>query len=380
MAISVTHALVSAVVDEAEAGIVGPSEWNAAHTVSGTVDAVNGGFGTNISASSGVPLFAAGVPTFTSTTGTGNFVRATSPTLVTPALGTPSSVTLTNATGLPIATGVSGLAAGIATFLATPSSANLAAAITNETGSGALVFATSPTLVTPVLGTPASGTLTNCTGLPVSTGVSGLGAGVATFLATPSSANLASALTDETGSGAAVFANAPSFTGQPTIPTINLTGGQIVFPSTQSASGNANTLDDYEEGTFTPAITFVTPGNLSVAYTLQSGTYAKVGRIVNLHVAVVTSSFSHTTASGNLQITGMPFVSGITSVAQREGGIQWEGITIANYTDMCPTLEDLSATITIRASGSAQTPRPIAASDMPTGGTVVFRGGVTYLA
>jgi hypothetical protein len=62
---------------------------------------------------------------------------------------------------------------GILTFLGTPSSANLAAALTDETGSGANVFATSPTLVTPVLGTPTSGTLSNCTGLPLTTGVTG---------------------------------------------------------------------------------------------------------------------------------------------------------------------------------------------------------------
>ena len=70
---------------------------------------------------------------------------------------------------------VSGLGTGVATFLATPSSANLATAVTGETGSGALVFATSPTLVTPILGTPAAGSiLTNCTGLPLTAGVTGI--------------------------------------------------------------------------------------------------------------------------------------------------------------------------------------------------------------
>jgi len=89
-------------------------------------------------------------------------------------------------------------------------SLQLKTSLSDETGSGAAVFATSPTLVTPALGTPSSGTLTNCTGLPVSTGVSGLGTGVATFLATPSSANLIAAVTDETGTGALVFANTPT--------------------------------------------------------------------------------------------------------------------------------------------------------------------------
>lgn len=106
----------------------------------------------------------------TDKTGTGAAVFATSPTLVTPNLGTPSALDLTNATNLP-ASALTGLGAGVATWLATPSSANLAAAVTGETGTGALVFGTSPTLVTPALGTPSALVLTNATGTPSSIGL-----------------------------------------------------------------------------------------------------------------------------------------------------------------------------------------------------------------
>jgi hypothetical protein len=109
------------------------------------------------------------------TTGSGSVVLATSPTLVTPALGTPSSATLTNATGLPISTGVSGLGTGVATFLATPSSANLATAVTDETGSGSLVFGTSPTVNNPTVtnyveSVVAIGTVTSSSTLSLTNG------------------------------------------------------------------------------------------------------------------------------------------------------------------------------------------------------------------
>jgi hypothetical protein len=96
----------------------------------------------------------------------------------------------------------------------------------------------------PTLGTVAQADLINATGLPISTGVAGLGTGVATFLGTPSSANLRTAVTDETGTGSLVFATSPTLVtpnlGTPTTLVATNATGTALGLIAGSAVTNAN--------------------------------------------------------------------------------------------------------------------------------------------
>lgn len=84
-------------------------------------------------------------------------------------------------------------------------------------------------------------------------------------------------------------------------------GGQLKFPATQAVSADANTLDDYEEGTWTPVLSFATPGTSSFTYSNQTGNYIKIGRIAYVQFDIRLSAFSKGTASGFLEVSGLPF-------------------------------------------------------------------------
>lgn len=186
---------------------------------------------------------------------------------------------------------------GVLTFLGTPTSANLAAALTNETGSGALVFGTSPTFTTPLLGTPASGTLTNCTGYTISNLTSG------------TSASLAGVLSDETGSGAAVFASAPSLT------SAVLTTPSLGTPS----SGSLGNCTGYTAANLASAATGITSFlGAGTSATLASALNDELGsgKVIFSAGTLAVASTKTLTASNTLTFTG----TDSSSVAFGAGG------------------------------------------------------------
>ena len=187
------------------------------------------------------------------------------------------------------------------------------------------------------------------------------GTGTVTLLAPVTNTNRTLTLPDDTDTVAGIAATqtltnktltsptiaTPTMTGQATIPTINLTGGQITFPATQSASADANTLDDYEEGTFTPSL----GGNTT--YNGRSGNYIKIGKLVFVEINVFVNAIG--TGSTSL-VSGLPFTSATQSTGARATlSVGYFNSTANNVIFMAAYLNSAATTAQFQGIASATT-------------------------
>ncbi|MFZ2707152.1 MAG: hypothetical protein WAY88_03410, partial [Minisyncoccia bacterium] len=248
----------------------------------------------------------------------------------------------TKVTGiLPVAnggTGLSSLGAGVATFLGTPSSANLATAVTDETGTGALVLATSPTLVTPNLGTPSAATLTNATGLPLGAGTTGTltetrGGTNQTTYATgdilyASAANTLSKLA--AGSNTQVLTLAAGVPSWANIPTSFITslGAVGATPNANGASVASGVLTLQPADATNPGVVTTGAQTIAGAKTLTGAT-------------TVSNTFSQTgantfgTGTGAVSLNGATTVTGTNTFTVGTGAATFGGaVTISPFTSV----------------------------------------------
>jgi hypothetical protein len=118
--------------------------------------------------------------------------------------------------------------------------------------------------------------------------------------------------------------------------TPSASGAGITFPATQSASTNANTLDDYEEGTWTPTVG--TNNGTATTYTIGTAYYTKVGRLVNVSGKITPTNGTLGTTNSWVRITGLPFVAGSSTSTG-------SGINSANLNNGVATLIAYSSTL-----------------------------------
>jgi len=133
-----------------------------------------------------------------------------------------------------------------------------------------------------------------------------------------------------------------------------------------------------ESGTWTPVLTFLTPGDLSVGYATQEGVYTRIGNLYFCTFRIITSSFTHTTASGALRVSGLPAAVAV-GTGYRFSLDSWQGITKTNYTQIGGSLSG-TAIASFPASGSGQANSNVQVGDVPSGGAVRLIGTAVFEA
>jgi hypothetical protein len=178
--------------------------------------------------------------------------------------------------------------------------------------------------------------------------ISGASTGTATFtIESPAtSTNRTLILPDNTGTiitenSTPAFASTIGVGGA----TAAASGAGITFPATQSASSDANTLDDYEEGTFTPTM-FGSTSAGTTTHVLQVGKYTKIGNVVFVNVII---SWSAATGTGTMEMGGLPFT--VANGSPTIGAVFTDGLNWLGNTGPCVLANDGSTNVRLYVSG-----------------------------
>lgn len=167
-----------------------------------------------------------------------------------------------------------------------------------------------------------------------------MGLGTAAFKNTGTSGNAVPLL-----DGVNTWSGIQAFSANPSV-----TGGAISFPATQVPSAGANDLDDYEEGTFTPAFSAT---GATFSYASQVGVYTKIGRVVYFWVTITLNTSGNTLTANVLSVTGMPFTAGATN-GQGIFPVRWTAST-ATYINMYVRVPSNTATLAVEGQPVAAT-------------------------
>lgn len=124
---------------------------------------------------------------------------------------------------------------------------------------------------------------------------------------------------------------------------------------------------------WTPTLTFAVPGDLAVSYTTRVGRYYQISaNLVLVYVNITTSSFTYTTSSGNIQITGLPFTQQNTTGFNARGVTTFGGVNKVGYSSINVALPPGTSTLSFTASGMNVAAAAVVATDVASGGTVQF--------
>jgi len=178
---------------------------------------------------------------------------------------------------------------------------------------------------------------------------------------------------------------ASNLSGTPALPNGTSATTQSVGDNSTKLATTAYIDGTMSESTWTPVLTFSTPGDVSVSYTQQSGFYEQL--IIN-GIKLVTAHYrvnatpTYTTASGSLYITGLPATSLSTANFYSTGSLEWSGINFGagGQTNVISLVAPNVTRIQFQGSGSNVSPAAVSTTYVPSGATVTLRGSFTYRA